>query len=98
METVYTEISLELNFEDFENKADHKSRYEIHVGSMDEPFTEAKNVTSSGLRFLLMEGSGYRLNVFPKKYIFLPSGTECNDDSNYDYRKVICAKPYHLSC
>ena len=98
MMPVYSELTLDLNFNDFENDEAYKARYEIRVDSMDEPFTEARNVTSSGQRFFLVEGSSYRLNLYPKYYRFLPSGTECNDDSNYDYRKVICAKPYHLSC
>ena len=98
MRTVHSEITFSLNVKDFKMDPNDKARYEIRLDSMDEPFTEARNVTSSGQRFFLTQGNSHRLNLSPKYYNFLPSGTECNADSNYDYLKVICARLYYPSC
>ncbi|CAG0894583.1 unnamed protein product [Darwinula stevensoni] len=73
--------------EDFENNT--KAYYEIHIDSVEEPFTEVRNVSSSGQTFSLTKGSNYILSLSVKDYAFLPSGSKCNGDENYDYQKCL---------
>ncbi|CAG0886692.1 unnamed protein product [Darwinula stevensoni] len=76
---------LRLNFHDYNNSG----YYEIRIDSQEEPFTEMKNVTSSGQTFFLTEGSSYMMSLSVKDYNFLPSGSQCNGDENYDYQKCL---------
>ncbi|CAG0893532.1 unnamed protein product [Darwinula stevensoni] len=70
--------------------------YEIRIDSPDEPFTAVRNVTSSGKTFFLLGERSYMLSLSLKYYEFLPSGSKCNGDEEYDYKKVILAQPYQL--
>ncbi|CAG0900169.1 unnamed protein product [Darwinula stevensoni] len=63
--------------------------YEIRIDSPDEPFTAVRNVTSSGKTFFLLGERSYMLSLSLKYYEFLPSGSKCNGDEEYDYKKCL---------
>ncbi|CAG0886691.1 unnamed protein product [Darwinula stevensoni] len=87
--TLFSIFELRLNFHDLEHNYDTSGYYEIRIDSLEEPFTGMKNVTSSGQTFFLTEGSSYMLSLSVKNYNFLPSGSQCNGDENYDYQKCL---------
>ncbi|CAG0893643.1 unnamed protein product [Darwinula stevensoni] len=63
--------------------------YEIRIDSPDEPFTAVRNVTSSGKTFFLLGERSYMLSLSLKYYEFLPTGSKCNGDEDYDYKKCL---------
>ncbi|CAG0889950.1 unnamed protein product [Darwinula stevensoni] len=83
--TLFPIFELRLNFHDYNNSG----YYEIRIDSQEEPFTEMKNVTSSGQTFFLTKGSSYMLSLSVKNYNFLPSGSQCNGDEDYGYQKCL---------
>ncbi|CAG0893644.1 unnamed protein product [Darwinula stevensoni] len=68
----------------------------IRIDSPDEPFTAVRNVTSSGKIFLLGERS-YMLSLSFKYNGFLHSGSKCNGDEDYDYKKVEIVEEHSLT-
>ncbi|CAG0886463.1 unnamed protein product [Darwinula stevensoni] len=90
-------MELGLSFKDSVNELDNFNKfdksgnpyYQIRIDSSQEPFTAVRNITLSGQIFFLLDGKSYMLSLSLKYYHFLPSGSKCNGDEDYDYKKCV---------
>ncbi|CAG0896437.1 unnamed protein product [Darwinula stevensoni] len=64
-----------------------RSYYEIRLDTQEEPFTAVKNVNSSGQTSFLARERSSLFGQSLKYSSFFPSGSKCNEDENYDYKK-----------